>query len=202
MARTAKTTPAGDERRIIGPDALKGLAHPLRVRLLSELTERGRATASQLAEALGESSGATSYHLRQLHRHGFIVDDPTGGTGRERYWRTIPEGWELPLLDLADDAGSGHAAGIVMREQLVAESRQALRTLQQAKSWPQPWRESLRRQTTRLELTPEQVHDLHAELDAVINKYRAMPAREGARRVMLAVNTTPTEHPGLNQDGH
>src|SRR6478609_4808175 len=71
---------------VVGPPALKGLAHPLRLKLLAELNARGSATASQLGTALGESSGSTSYHLRQLHRHGFVEEDVEQGTGRERVW--------------------------------------------------------------------------------------------------------------------
>ncbi|MEU7461934.1 winged helix-turn-helix domain-containing protein, partial [Streptomyces griseofuscus] len=38
--------------------------------------DHGPATASQLAERLGESSGATSYHLRQLADHGVATRLP------------------------------------------------------------------------------------------------------------------------------
>ncbi|NEE24033.1 helix-turn-helix transcriptional regulator, partial [Streptomyces sp. SID7982] len=58
----------GTDRRMHNVDArtLRSLAHPLRIRLLNTLREFGPATASKLGERLGESSGATSYHLRQL----------------------------------------------------------------------------------------------------------------------------------------
>jgi DNA-binding transcriptional ArsR family regulator len=69
------------------PRMLRGLAHPLRVRLRAELVEHGPATATQLAARTGESSGATSYHLRQLAAYGFVAEDPGRGSGRERYWR-------------------------------------------------------------------------------------------------------------------
>lgn len=186
--------------RVVGPEALKGLAHPLRMRLLTELHDRGRATATQLGEALGESSGATSYHLRQLHRHGFIVEDPAGGTGRERYWRPAPGGWDLPVLELADDAVAGPAVDLVLREQLMQDTKRALQAVQQARNWPQSWRESIRRMDIRLSLTPEQVQALHEDLDAVIDRYRQMPAEPDSRRVLLSINTTPTEHPGLASD--
>jgi DNA-binding transcriptional ArsR family regulator len=39
-----------------------------------------------LAQRVGESSGATSYHLRQLARHGFIEEEQRDGR-RERWWR-------------------------------------------------------------------------------------------------------------------
>ncbi|NUT30943.1 MAG: helix-turn-helix transcriptional regulator, partial [Streptomyces sp.] len=71
---------------------LRGLAHPLRMQLLSALRRGGPATASQLAEKLGESSGATSYHLRQLAAYGFVEDAPDHGKGRERWWQAVHQG--------------------------------------------------------------------------------------------------------------
>ena len=55
---------------------LRALAHPLRLQLLEALSAEGPATASRLARRLGESSGATSYHLRMLARYGFVEPDP------------------------------------------------------------------------------------------------------------------------------
>src|SRR5699024_8121235 len=68
----------------IGPEALKGLAHPLRVAIFDELSTFGPQTATRLAQRLGESSGATSYHLRQLARHGFIRVAEGMGSRREK----------------------------------------------------------------------------------------------------------------------
>ena len=68
--------------------SLRGLAHPLRVRLLGLLREHGPATASGLARTVGESSGVTSYHLRQLAEHGLVVEDEVpDASRRERWWR-------------------------------------------------------------------------------------------------------------------
>ena len=70
------------------PETLKALAHPLRVRLLNLLREQGPATATRLAELTGQSSGATSYHLRQLATYGFVEEDEGQvATGRERWWK-------------------------------------------------------------------------------------------------------------------
>ncbi|BBJ43426.1 hypothetical protein SSPO_061440 [Streptomyces antimycoticus] len=84
--------PAPDDVRVLDPRTLRGLAHPLRMRLLTALREYGPATASQLAARLGESSGATSYHLRQLATYGFVEDDPERGKGRERWWKAAHRG--------------------------------------------------------------------------------------------------------------
>ena len=79
--------PAQDE--MLTPRALRGLVHPIRLRLLDLLQADGPATATGLAQRIGQSSGVTSYHLRVLAEHGFIVEDTERGTGRDRWWRAV-----------------------------------------------------------------------------------------------------------------
>lgn len=74
---------------------LRALAHPLRLRLLEVLRADGPATASQLGRRLGESSGATSYHLRALHRAGMVVEAEQRN-GRERWWQRASEMLLIP----------------------------------------------------------------------------------------------------------
>ncbi len=69
------------------PAGLRALSHPTRLKMLSLLRSDGPATATTLALRLGINTGQTSYHLRQLAQHGFVVDDHGRGTGRERWWR-------------------------------------------------------------------------------------------------------------------
>lgn len=77
-----------DDAVRLGPHNLKGLAHPLRLQLLAALRQDGPATATLLAQRFNESTGATSYHLRQLARHGFIEPDIAHAAGgRERWWK-------------------------------------------------------------------------------------------------------------------
>jgi DNA-binding transcriptional ArsR family regulator len=93
---------------VLEPRMLRGLAHPLRMRLRAELIENGPATASQLAARVGESSGATSYHLRQLAAYGFVVDEPGRGDGRERYWRAAHR---MLLFDMPQPGSPDRPAG-------------------------------------------------------------------------------------------
>ncbi|WP_084533117.1 winged helix-turn-helix domain-containing protein [Nocardia fusca] len=67
------------------------LAHPLRQRILRALAENGPATSTALGAPLGENTGATSYHLRQLAQHGFIEEAPELAKGNERWWRSPPK---------------------------------------------------------------------------------------------------------------
>lgn len=77
------------ELKRIAPDAvaLRALAHPVRLRILSLLRVEGPSTATALAARLGLNSGATSYHLRLLARHDLIAEDVGQGTRRERWWQ-------------------------------------------------------------------------------------------------------------------
>jgi DNA-binding transcriptional ArsR family regulator len=47
---------------------IRALAHPLRLRMLDLLAERGPLTATRLSEYVGESPANCSFHLRTLAR--------------------------------------------------------------------------------------------------------------------------------------
>ena len=87
-------------RQVVG-DAKrwKALSHPLRQEMLRHLAAHGPATSTTLAEALGESTGTTSYHLRVLADAGVIEELPEQTNGRERWWRTVPADLREPDYD-------------------------------------------------------------------------------------------------------
>jgi DNA-binding MarR family transcriptional regulator len=92
-------------RDITNVDELKALAHPMRQRMLYHLAFAGSSTATSVAQALGENTGSTSYHLRQLERFGFIEPDPDRPSRRERWWRLVP----LDLRSVKDQAAESEA---------------------------------------------------------------------------------------------
>ena len=77
-------------RDLSGAEEMKALAHPLRQRILYHLAFVGSASSTSLAREFGESTGSTSYHLRQLARFGFIEEDAERSHGRERWWTIVP----------------------------------------------------------------------------------------------------------------
>ncbi len=77
-------------RTITSAAELKAMTHPLRQQIVRHLGTHGPATSTTLAQVLGENTGTTSYHLRQLERFGFVEEIPERSTGRERWWRTVP----------------------------------------------------------------------------------------------------------------
>ncbi|WP_336209694.1 ArsR/SmtB family transcription factor [Nonomuraea sp. LPB2021202275-12-8] len=76
-----------EQPSMLDPARLKALAHPMRRLMLRHLNVHGPATSTTLGELLGAKTGTTSYHLRQLEKHGFIEEIPERSTGRERWWR-------------------------------------------------------------------------------------------------------------------
>ncbi|WP_446665305.1 ArsR/SmtB family transcription factor [Flexivirga sp. B27] len=119
----------GDPKRIADPRALKALAHPMRMRLISELATRGSCRAVDLAKALGEPANSVSFHLRQLARYGLVVEDTERGTdGRERWWRTpSAQGFIVNLDELRKLPGGPQAVGVF--EQVTEGSAHALVSL-------------------------------------------------------------------------
>jgi DNA-binding transcriptional ArsR family regulator len=74
---------------------IKALSHPLRRRILEQL-QQGPESSTTLAAKLGENTGATSYHLRELAKHGFIDEAPELASGKQRWWRTKPRDLRFP----------------------------------------------------------------------------------------------------------
>jgi DNA-binding transcriptional ArsR family regulator len=98
----------------LGPAALRALAHPLRIRILDLLPIRGPLTASKLGEIVGESSGSTSYHLRQLAKHGLVREVEGKGTARERWWERTPGGFTISSAGKDSPAGRQTAEAVNM----------------------------------------------------------------------------------------
>jgi hypothetical protein len=181
---------------VLEPRMLRGLAHPMRIRLRAELIEHGPATASQLAARIGESSGATSYHLRQLAIYGFVVDDPGRGNGRERYWRAVHRAtWfemsDWPAPERAVGAEYLRAVARLYAERIV---RFADGTETAHEELGAAWAESAEMSDWLLDLDLDEAAELRRRLHELFAPYRHTegPPRAGKRRVVVQVQLLPT----------
>lgn len=111
-----------DARRISDARTLRALAHPVRVALVEELAFGGPATASELAERVGESPANCSWHLRQLAKYGF-VEEAEGGQGRRRPWQVVAEPTTVPETDDPETNQAGRALEALMEERWFSELR-------------------------------------------------------------------------------
>ena len=159
-------------RRVTDPEALKVLAHPLRMALLSALVSEGPMTASQAANLLDESPSNCSWHLRKLAEHGF-VREARGGTGRNRPWQAVSEGleWGGPE-DSADDRPGSRIAADALTDVLVDQEVQRLRAARASRDTePADWREASGLVQSQLWLTAEEARALRAELAELLFRH-------------------------------
>ncbi|MEU6125347.1 helix-turn-helix domain-containing protein [Streptomyces sp. NPDC047123] len=169
-------------RRIRRLDArsLRGLAHPLRIRLLSSLRLDGPATASQLAARLGESSGATSYHLRQLAEYGFVEDEPGRGKGRERWWRSVHQGTMTDEhLLLAQDPEVRGALSTLLHEYATQRAQEVSTWIATRHEWSREWVEAADTSEYTLDLSPALAAELSHKVHELVESYRTAAPQDG-----------------------
>jgi DNA-binding transcriptional ArsR family regulator len=177
------------------PRKLRGLAHPLRLRILGLLRSGGPSTATRLADELGESTGATSYHLRQLATYGFVVpDEDREARGKERWWRSAARYTELPRVQ----AREGHEGAEGFLRALAADFyREMEEFLDALHAIPAEWDEGWTLSDRFLRVTPEEAQSLRLGLRELIGQFRRnAPAgdQEGpddARLVLVQVQILP-----------
>jgi len=182
--------------RIVDAASLKALAHPLRVDMFDRLAMLGPATASQLADALGESSGATSYHLRQLARHGFIEEDPDRGNAKERYWRVPKGGVTMNPTDFEEGSAEYEAGTLVVRQMTEQRFRHVDNFIRRGDhEFGKEWVGASALMSARATLTAEELGKVNEEIaktiDSVLDTYRDRGAVPGARAVVLHYNGFP-----------
>ena len=178
---------------IMDATAVATLAHPLRSRLLTTLRERGPATATELARDLGTNSGATSYHLRRLAQVG-LIEDTGEGDARRRVWAAVPDLQGPPDLDLEEHADTATAMGWLERDWLRHFTEKFGRWLDVRATWPQRWHRSTGMNDYLVVVTAEQLDDLHAEIEGVVERFRRSGAgNPEAKRVATYVSFYPVD---------
>jgi DNA-binding transcriptional ArsR family regulator len=166
---------AAERRKEITDGAvLAALAHPLRIALLYQLNALGSRTASQCAQALGETPANCSYHLRQLAKVGLVTREEAAN-GRERPWRPVYTGLDLhPAVDDPDPevVTAARATRAALANAEIEEharlARQYLRLEQRASK---EWRDAGTAASYSLRLTAEELAGLVQTLDAAIRPY-------------------------------
>ncbi|MGE9695252.1 winged helix-turn-helix domain-containing protein [Streptomyces sp. NRRL F-5630] len=184
----ARTTRQLDAR------GLRGLAHPLRLQLLNSLRRGGPATASQLGKELGESSGATSYHLRQLAEYGFVEDAPEHGKGRERWWRAVADeiNFDARRVD-QDDPEIRGATAVLLHEIASTHYRETTSWVADRDRWRDtPWEEAGVFSDRTLHLSADELTELSERLLALLQEYDDRDrTEEGRAEVRVHLHALP-----------
>ncbi|WP_433664153.1 winged helix-turn-helix domain-containing protein [Nocardia sp. CA-128927] len=154
--------------QLTDPRALRAYAHPTRLALVGLLRREGPMTATQAADAIGESVASCSFHLRQLAKYG-LVEEAGGGRGREKPWRATAmfTSWDTSSADPAA------AAATEALELAVAERYFELmaRWVQTRAEEPAAWQEAARFGDTVLHLTVAELRELGDKFQELVQPY-------------------------------
>lgn len=149
--------------------ALRAYAHPIRLRLIALLRQRGPCTATQAAAAVGESVPSCSFHLRQMAKYGLVELTP-GRHGREKPWQataTVTE-WEG-----SGTAGPAAEAALQLELTLAGQYFEAIRRWLTTQADEQPeWREAAQFGDSLLHLTAAELRLLAGQIEALLQPFR------------------------------
>lgn len=156
-------------RRLTDPRELVALAHPVRVRILEQLTIHGPLTATALGDLLDESPANCSWHLRKLAEHGF-VEEAEGPGGRRRPWRVTSVGFDLEAEDLEPrDRPGARALNRMMLERWLDRFHASLA---QAEHEEPGWRAARGLTQTATWVTSDELDEVMTEVGEVLRRYR------------------------------
>jgi DNA-binding transcriptional ArsR family regulator len=173
--------PLGDFE-ITDPQAMRALAHPVRLAALSYLQRYGPATATQLSEHVGATPSVTSWHLRHLASFGLVTDGeaPEGTPDRrQRWWQAVARGFRFEMPDNAE----GREAGRLLRAEMMT---QALTTVQTWLAEVEPtldarWTSLAGSGNTGIRITTAEARRLEREIEQLLAPY-VQRGREKAPR--------------------
>lgn len=178
--------------------ALRAVAHPLRLTLLSLLRRKGSLTATAAAADLGESSGSCSFHLRQLAKYGLVEPAPADG-GRAKPWRAtaLATSWSIDT----DDEEFADASDELTRVIAARHVSELGRWLANRREEPAAWRNIGTLDDTQLWLTPDELADLQQTIERLVEPFtdserQTAPPAEDLRWLTLARLAIPTPASG------
>ena len=169
------------------PRALRALAHPIRLELISQLRRGGPLTATQAGERIGESAASCSFHLRQLAKYG-LVEEAGGGRGRERPWRAtaISTEWAARGSDDETDAAGAMLTRVVVERYF----QSAMEWLERRGEEDPEWVDAAGTSDALVYMTPAELRELDQGIRALLEPYLKRledrePPVKGARPVSI-----------------
>jgi predicted ArsR family transcriptional regulator len=145
--------------------------------MLGILRTEGASTATALASRLGLNSGATSYHLRQLGAHGFIVEDESLGNGRERWWRAAHASTRTEWEPTEPNAADKEALDAYLQSVVVVHAQRLQQMIEERATLSHEWRNASTVSDWRCRLRPEQARRLLERVEQLVEEFQALEER-------------------------
>ncbi len=172
---------------------LRALSHPTRLKMLMMLRLEGPATATRLAQELKLNTGATSYHLRQLAEHGFIVEDSERGDGRDRWWKAAHQS-TLAHLEGRTSEDEAESAEAYLQSVALLYTETLMQYVAERRHLPLPWQKASTTSDWHLRLTPERADQLTQALFSLVEEWSEQEDAddaEGAADFVVNLNAFP-----------
>ncbi|MFE7627567.1 ArsR/SmtB family transcription factor [Streptomyces sp. NPDC057509] len=174
---------------ITDPQAMRALAHPVRLAILERLGRDGPATATELAPYVGATPSVTSWHLRHLATFGLVRDSEPGPDRRSRRWEAAARGFRFEASQDPADTESLSAARELSRQMFLRYGDLPARWAAETEPGLDPtWREAAGLANTRVTVTAEELAAIHEGIERVLAPYVTRdPADrpEGSRGVVM-----------------
>lgn len=171
MARPGQPKPT--ERRDATPAEFKAMAHPLRLRIL-RLCLHDALTNKEIADRLGQDPATTLHHVRTLCSTGFLTAEPprTGKRGAlEKPYRATRKSWILSVPRASDEVTRILAGIDALRAELADAGPDAI----------------VLNSRLGLRLSPDEIAELAARLEQVVEEYAARTPTSGGASVGLHI---------------
>jgi len=186
-------------QQVHDPKILRAIAHPVRNRILAELTASGPMRAADIARELDIPANQASFHLRQLAKYGLVEEDPDAARDkRDRVWRPTSEHGLMVRLDELEKQPGGKAASTVFRQNAASWGRAVVDAAygDDGRS-PETFRTV---NEVAVRLTKPEAEELAQELDDVVARWSGLTrGRDDGRQTYLWFSMLQP-HPGIAKD--
>jgi predicted ArsR family transcriptional regulator len=149
------------------PQAIRAYAHRTRMELVGLLRTEGPLTATRAAELTGESVASCSYHLRMLAKYGVVEEVP--GPGRQKPWRATAQFTAIPSTSADPAVQAAWSEARAFFTQFYFE--EVARAQKTAHDLPAEWQEAEEFGDSLLYLTPAELGEITAGVDALIGRF-------------------------------
>lgn len=179
---------------ITDPQAMRALAHPVRLAILDRLQRHGPATATQLAPDVGATPSVTSWHLRHLAGFGLVRDAEAGPDRRQRRWEAAARGFRF---EAPQDEEGRSAARALTREMFVRHGDLPSRWVAEVEPGLDPlWQGAAGLANTRVVVSAEELAAIQDGIERVLAPYVTRDPAErpgGSRGVRLLRYALPEQ---------
>ncbi len=180
-----------DSLDVSDPAVLRALGHPVRMRVLMEISSTRTLTATEVGRLTGLTPSAASHHLRHLEKHGLIERAPGEGDQRTRPWRRTARSLNIGRTE---DAAGRAGLELTVRAQLAILADDIVHSPSTGRSGER----ATMLTTGTHRLTPDQARQLRAELLALTERWSRLAEDnpDDTPRVRLAVGLAELAEPG------